>query len=595
MWRTFEIYSSIAIRSYIRFNVIRNEVIAMIMKKSYTISYEGYIANKEYFDAGQIAFMISQQKKNKKLENELHISNARNRKLRYIIKGLNHKNKDLLAYNHNLMKQLKREDEGTHKIIKDFEKEIKDQQKIIDGELQKAYIDNAAIHEELEKLKKENERLKKENDKMNRIRKMDSNNSSMSPATDIFKKKKILNSRVKSNRNRGGQKGHKASYSKFEEPTKVIKKYVKEAPKAAKAIIDGKGKIEYYITQEISCKLATEIVETRYYVEGKYDSLAQSVMKQYAINGVSYTNEFKSWILYLNSKGTVPLHRLCKIINEMSDNHIHLAESTVSKWAKLFHQKSEGIRNDYLETLLKTKVVGVDETGSRVNGKSAYMHVLNSDTTAFFIVTQSRFDFERGPIHLLKNYKGCLVHDHFKPYYRIDSRHCECNVHILRYLRGGFEIEGSLECLNLISLLSSMNRAKKELIDSGIRCMKKEEIDSYYNRYQAILNEALKPYDEAIEAGKKKVYKDAPKYIILFRRMREYKVEHLNFINDFDVPFDNNLSERNCRAIKTKLKVSGQFYSVETANYYSSILSVIQTCMLRKENTLKTIEQILSN
>lgn len=58
---------------------------------------------------------MSQQKKNKKLENELHISNARNRKLRYIIKGLNHKNKDLVAYNHNLMKQLKREDEVTHK------------------------------------------------------------------------------------------------------------------------------------------------------------------------------------------------------------------------------------------------------------------------------------------------------------------------------------------------------------------------------------------------------------------------------------------------------------------------------------------------
>ena len=42
----------------------------------------------------------------------------------------------------------------------------------------------------------------------------------------------------------------------------------------------------------------------------------------------------------------------------------------------------------------------------------------------------------------------------------------------------------------------------------------------------------------------------------LLNRLKKYKKNHLLFAYNFIVPFDNNLSERDLRPIKTKLKIS---------------------------------------
>ncbi|MGL4383619.1 MAG: IS66 family transposase, partial [Bacilli bacterium] len=69
----------------------------------------------------------------------------------------------------------------------------------------------------------------------------------------------------------------------------------------------------------------------------------------------------------------------------------------------------------------------------------------------------------------------------------------------------------------------------------------------------------------------------------------------LMFINNFNVPFDNNIAERNIRSIKTKKKVSGQSKTIAGARNYVTLHSIVQTCNIRKMNTLKTIEAILND
>ena len=73
------------------------------------------------------------------------------------------------------------------------------------------------------------------------------------------------------------------------------------------------------------------------------------------------------------------------------------------------------------------------------------------------------------------------------------------------------------------------------------------------------------------------------------------KENHLKFLYDFSVPFDNNLAERDLRNFKIKLKVSGRFNSMEGMKVYSNIRSIIVTFKKQGKNFYEAINNIYKN
>jgi hypothetical protein len=61
-------------------------------------------------------------------------------------------------------------------------------------------------------------------------------------------------------------------------------------------------------------------------------------------------------------------------------------------------------------------------------------------------------------------------------------------------------------------------------------------------------------------------------------RILDYKDNYLAWVVNFNLPFSNNLSERSLRGVKSKIKISGQFQSVETTKRYAIIKSYIEIC-----------------
>ena len=71
--------------------------------------------------------------------------------------------------------------------------------------------------------------------------------------------------------------------------------------------------------------------------------------------------------------------------------------------------------------------------------------------------------------------------------------------------------------------------------------------------------------------------------------MEKYSHNHLLFLHNFAVPFDDNMSERDLRKAKKRQKMSGGFRKECGHVMYCSILSVIETLKRRKMAMLENI------
>jgi transposase len=82
-----------------------------------------------------------------------------------------------------------------------------------------------------------------------------------------------------------------------------------------------------------------------------------------------------------------------------------------------------------------SQVIGVDETGLRVNGHGAYLHVARTEELTHYGFDERRGKAAMDEIGILPQFTGTLVRDGWASYKWYEQcRHSLCNVHLLRDL-----------------------------------------------------------------------------------------------------------------------------------------------------------------
>lgn len=444
------------------------------------------------------------------------------------------------------------------------------------------------LKDEISNLKKENkllhtenQLLREDNARLRSIINNDSSNSSLPPSTDQKggRPANTFNSRNKTERKAGGQKGHKGTTLTKNE----IEKKIQEGKCRYEIQTIGNPICGRYICKYVvDLKTEAVITEVRIYADehGKF-----SIPPEYR-SDVTYGENVKALAVSLYSEGVMANDRIAAFLNAASGDVLELSNGSIYGFCKKFAQNSaESIQN--LESdLLNHPVVATDATTVTVNGKQNYIRNFSTEGTVVYHAMNSKSIEALKKIGFLSQYSGLLLHDHETAMYHFGTEHAECNVHIIRYLRKNSEETKNRWSDEMISLLCGMNKARKELIKQGIRNFSEEKLTEYEQKY-----------DEIITKGQAENKKTSHCYArseekTLLNRLEKYSHNHLLFLHDFTVPFENNISERDLRKCKNRQKMAGGFRKESGHWMYCSILTIIETLKRRNLGIIENIKQL---
>lgn len=455
------------------------------------------------------------------------------------------------------------------------------------------------VRKENKLLKAENKQLKEENQKLRSIIANNSTNSSLPPSTDQKPSKdkapNEYNGRVKTKLKPGGQPGHLGTTL----TRKDVKKLIRNKQVKHKVIYTGGFSIiDHYVRRNYKSYYVIDLEITPIVTEYRLppSTILPDTISSKLRSGVCYGDTLRTLAVQLNTTNAVSVSRTRDFLNDLlgssfKDNVLSISMGAVYGFVDDFANvcNASGSIASIMDNLKNGKVLCTDATNVSVNGKQAFIRNQSNPYAVLYCPMIRKTKELIGESGVLKNYKGILVHDHETTLYDFGIDHAECNAHIIRYLKKTIEDTNHTWAKDMLELLTRLNNYRSSLMEQGITELEDDEIMEHYDRYMMIIQQGM---TQNSKSTKSKYFLD--KELDLITRMRRYQYNHLLFLRDFDVPFTNNMSERDLRKCKTKQKVSGGFRKESGQKTYCDIMSVTQTMKRRHINVFHGIKQLLA-
>lgn len=450
---------------------------------------------------------------------------------------------------------------------------------------------------ENQELRLENQALRNENQELRNRLGLNSQNSSKPPSSDGLSKPQPKSSRTKSHKKAGGQKGHKGNGLKLNLPvSKTVICGVDECT-CGYRIADAEGKItasgtvldfppikptltKYDVKQTI-CPVCGRVHT------GKFPGNVHE--------GQQYGENIKVLVAILLNFGYVSIGRVHGIFKDFFK--VPISTGTICNIQKGFASKSEDVCAFIKEQLLKTPVAHADETGTRIEGKTSWVHNVSSHKLTYVEPHKNRGGIAIEAIGLIPKLKNSvLIHDCWSPYFKYDGFiHGLCNVHLMREMTAITEQFGQRWASKMQDLLFKIKAHKDMLISKGEVCLPQDEIDDYWEIYDEIIKSGLKENPIATNLNAKRGRPKKTKPLCLLERLVKYKDAVLLFAKNFIVPFGNNQAEQDIRMIKVKQKISGGFRTENGARDFFKLYSVISTGRKNGESATDVLMALLSH
>jgi transposase len=426
-----------------------------------------------------------------------------------------------------------------------------------------------------------------------------SRNSSMPPSSDGYAKPPATRSlRRPSGRKPGGQPGHGGHHlQRVERPDTVLRHLPGRCDGCGGDLAD--GQLVGEDVRQVFDLPPGRLLVCEHRTERRRCGCGRETSGAFpagVLAPAQYGPRIKALAIYLISYQHLPYDRAARLLADW-----HAAPVSPGTLHAILKDAGEGLDEFtalVLEQLLTTPVVHVDETGGRADGRLRWVHSASTERLTLYRLHDSRG--ERGVDHLgvLPSFEGVAIHDGWGTYRKYESAtHALCNVHHLRQLQGA--IERDPETQTWAPLMDKLLREIKDAVDrarlEGQTRLCQLALAAFETHYQQIIELGHIQNPPPTNRTRRRGPIGRSKTANLHRRLDQDRELVLRFANDFQIPFDNNLAERDLRMIKLQQKISGCWRTTTGADRFLAIRSYLSTAHKQHQPLLDTITRLVDH
>jgi len=406
-----------------------------------------------------------------------------------------------------------------------------------------------------------------------------SRNSSKPPSSDGFQKPSPKSLRKRGQRKSGGQPGHRGhTLKRVAKPDQTKVHRVEQCERCGRSLANQKpDSVEQRQVHDLPPRRLV-VTEHRGEVKGCVCGHVNKAAFPEGVNApVQYGNAVKAAAVYLKSYQHLPYERTCELLDDLLG--CPMSQGTLANVISECDDRVEEPVAQIKERIAQAPIAHFDETGSRVVGRLWWLHAASTSYATYYEIHRQRGSQAFEAIGILPDFSGRAIHDFWKPYFLYSCRHGLCNAHHLRELIFVHEQHQQDWADHLIACLRDIKAAVDQARQT-VDLLPEEQIQAFEERYQKILDEgyAQNPLPPPpAKAKKKRGRRKKTKPRNLLERLDQHRNKALAFMYDFNVPFDNNLAERDLRMMKVQQKISGTFRTEEGAKAFCHIRSYIST------------------
>ena len=243
-------------------------------------------------------------------------------------------------------------------------------------------------------------------------------------------------------------------------------------------------------------------------------------------------------------------------------------------------------REEIAKSMLSNRVMNIDGTYVRVNGKLQNVMVMHSENGTFYTATGVK-GFKALDQTFANEFQGTTVCDGESTFHTVGDSYQECLNHISRYLKGAAEQEPWL------TFPQKMHDFLWEVIK--MRDIDKASGNTHLD--EARLKKAYAQFDQLLSLGETEYTKHPPlpsyrRGYTTWKRMKDEGKEHfLLFLTDYSIPWTNNDCEKDARQVKVHCKINGGLRSEGSLGAHCETMTVIITARRNDESTMNVFEE----